>query len=73
MEQRTSQHMSHMFPSPPRVLAQNLPAKPQITPNRMKLKVTGICVPATEERWNANQATATIITMPKPIRVAAMK
>jgi len=61
-----------MFPSPPSVLVQNLPAKPQITPNRMMLKVTGILDPDTAERWNANQTIARIITMPKNIRVAAI-
>jgi hypothetical protein len=72
MEHMTSQHMSQTFPSPPRVLAQNLPAKPQTTPNRMKLKVIGILDPANAERWNTNQAIARNTTMPKHMRVAAI-
>lgn len=36
------------------------------------LKVTGILDTDTAERWNANQTTAKIITIPKNIRVAAI-
>jgi hypothetical protein len=39
----------------------------------MKLKVTGILDPVNAERWNANQAIARIITIPKNMRVAAIR